>query len=60
MITSKDYLFFYQSRDFGTASINERSQVADTTGVQLTLGTGTVSDDFRYLSIYFHRYSSST
>ena len=50
MITFKDYLYYYQSRAFGTASINERYQVADATGLQLTLGTSAVLDDFRYLS----------
>ena len=42
MITLKDYLYYYQRRAFGKASINERSQVAHATGVQLTLVTGAV------------------
>ena len=49
-ITFKDYLYYYQNRAFGTASIDKRSHAADITGVQLKLVTGAVLDDFRYLS----------
>ena len=50
VINFKDLLYFYQDRAFGVGSINERSQVTDTTGVQVTLGTGQVLDDYRYVS----------
>lgn len=50
VITFRDSLHFYQTRAFGIASINERSQITDSSGVQIALGTGTVLDDYRYIS----------
>lgn len=50
VINFQDKMYFYQDRAFGIASINERSVISDQNGVQLTLGTGDVLDDFRYIS----------
>mgnify|MGYP003635534073 CR=1 FL=1 len=50
VINFQDKLFYYQDRAFGVASINERSILSDTNGIDLTLGTGEVLDDFRYVS----------
>ena len=50
VINFQDRLTFYQSRAIGVAAINERSLVTDTSGIQLALGTGTVLEQFRYLS----------
>ena len=50
VINFQDKLFYYQDRAFGIASINERSVISDNNGIELTLGTGDVLDDYRYIS----------
>tara|TARA_R100000900_G_scaffold28666_4_gene22526 strand:+ start:403 stop:4731 length:4329 start_codon:yes stop_codon:yes gene_type:complete len=50
VINFQDKLFYYQDRAFGIAAINERSVITDNSGVQVTLGTGDVLQDFRYVS----------
>jgi hypothetical protein len=50
IINFQDKIYFYQDRALGIAAINERSVITDSSGVQLTLGTGDVLADFRYVS----------
>ena len=60
VINFQDKLLFYQNRAFGIGSINERSMIQDTNGVQVAVGTGTVLDHFRYISNStgsFHQFS---
>lgn len=60
VVNFQDKLIYYQDKAFGIASVNERSMVTDTQGVEITLGTGDILDDFRYLSTStgsFHQHS---
>lgn len=50
VINFKDTVFFLQDRGLGSASINQRSLIQDSSGIQLSLGTGGVIDDFNYIS----------
>jgi hypothetical protein len=50
IINFKDRLYFYQDKAFGIAAIDERSLITDTSGQQLTLGTGGVFPDYGYIS----------
>jgi len=60
IINFQDKVYFYQNRALGIAAINERSVITDSSGVELTLGTGDVLSDFRYASTTtgtVHQYS---
>lgn len=48
--TLRDRFFFFQDRAFGSASINDRSVINDENGVELSLGSGGILDDFGYIS----------
>ena len=50
IINFKGDIYFYQNRALGKLLINERSLIQDSTGVQLTLGTGTGIQDHQYIS----------
>ena len=50
VVNFRDNIFFLQDRAVGNALINQRSLIQDSTGVQLSLGTGGVIDDFGYIS----------
>lgn len=51
VINYQDQLYFFQDRAFGIGSIGERDMVnSATSGAQITVGTGTVLEDFRYLT----------
>lgn len=50
VINFQDKLLYYQSRAFGVGSINERSMITDSAGVEVAVGTGSVLDHFRYIS----------
>jgi len=50
VVNFQDKLLFYQNRGFGVGSINERSMITDTSGVEVAVGTGSILDHFRYIS----------
>lgn len=50
LISFKESLLFYQDSAVGTASVEEKSVIQDTSGVSLVLGTGTVLPNYSYIS----------
>ena len=50
IINWRGEIYFYQNRGLGKLLINERSLIQDSTGTQLSLGTGTGISDHSYIS----------
>jgi hypothetical protein len=50
IITFRNQLFFFQDNAFGILAFEDRQLLKDNTGSQLTLGTGTILQNFRYIS----------
>lgn len=50
LILHDDNIYFLQERGFGALSINPTSTVIDESGSAIVLGTGSVIQDFKYLS----------
>jgi hypothetical protein len=50
LVTFKDNLYFLQSNGFGALAISPTSTVLDESGTSIVLGTGSVIQDFQYLS----------
>lgn len=50
LIVNNDIMYFLQDRGFGKLSINPVSTVLDQTGTSIVLGTGSVIQDFAYVS----------
>jgi len=50
LINWRGTVFFYQNRGLGRLLVNERSLIQDSSGVELTLGTGQGISDHTYIS----------
>ena len=50
LIVNNDIMYFLQDRGFGKLSINPVSTVLDQAGTSIVLGTGSVIQDFAYIS----------
>lgn len=63
IITFKDRLYFYQTKAFGIASIDDQSVIQDNSGQELIIGTGGVFPNYSYISTItgaFHQFSVVT
>lgn len=62
IITFKDRLYFYQTKAFGVASIDDQSVIQDNSGQELIIGTGGVFPTYGYISTItgaFHQFAVS-
>lgn len=60
LLSFKESLLYYQDSAVGTASVEEKSVIQDTSGVSLVLGTGTVLPNYTYITREtgcFHQYA---